>query len=599
MDVFQVSPPVALSSSATNLCNRTLMEYSFGQSYGKPFVGQYQPPSCEFNRVVMNFTVTSAGQQFDRLAIMYLGDVEIWRTSTAEPTNAGIIWTYTKDSSHLMYLWKQPQKIIFDLGNNIDDTYTAPFNTTLTATFFSTSAATKPADVILPLSAKLSASGQSSAWNYPDMRALDTFTIPQNVKKLVASLSAVGQAQEEFWWSNVPSSTTQTFGNNTLLGFSPFREVQLLIDGELAGVSWPFPIIFTGGVVPGFWRPLVGIDAFDMQEDEIDLTPWLSILSDGKPHTYEIKVMGLVDDGNGSAALISCSSYWVVTGKMFLWLDPTDSITTGALINKVIHPPTFFLTAYTTKGQNGTNATLKYQVLAKRELSFTSTIHTASGPSRASWTQSLSYSNIGIFNGNGNNQTNDQITSGLEVSSNGYSRKLSYPLKVFSFIDINPATKAMTLEGRLDRGKNIQIIGEATFPTGLESYTKEGSFGGMALNTRQNASAIFKSIPAEKRAGSWGSTEQDLVFNGFRVGKAEFPQVPIATDNTQLYSRNVVAFNGTVGRDGASAVGRTMADEQFNFPIINDTDMLDDFAMVRVEDIQFGKLRPGLSFVKP
>jgi hypothetical protein len=157
-----------------------------------------------------------------------------------------------KDVSNYLVLWKQPQKIIFDLGNIIDQTYTGPFNTTLTATFFSEPVNVKPADVILPLSAKRSALGQSSAWNVPDTKAADTFIIPRNAKKAIFSLSACGQMDEEFWWSNVPSSTTLTFGqNNTLLGFSPFREVQLLIDGSLAGVAWPFPVIFTGGVVPG------------------------------------------------------------------------------------------------------------------------------------------------------------------------------------------------------------------------------------------------------------------------------------------------------------------------------------------------------------
>lgn len=53
--------------------------------------GQYNPPSgCSFNRVTFNLTVTSRGRQFDRLAIVYLGDIEIWRTSTAEPTANGI-----------------------------------------------------------------------------------------------------------------------------------------------------------------------------------------------------------------------------------------------------------------------------------------------------------------------------------------------------------------------------------------------------------------------------------------------------------------------------------------------------------------------------
>lgn len=61
----------------------------------------------------------------------------------------------------------------------------------------------------------------------------------------------------------------------------------------------------------GFWRPEVGIDTFDMKEDEVDLTPWLSVLSDGKDHTYEIRVMGLADDGRGNAVLTTVGNYWV------------------------------------------------------------------------------------------------------------------------------------------------------------------------------------------------------------------------------------------------------------------------------------------------
>jgi hypothetical protein len=71
----------------------------------------------------MNFTVVSEGRQFDRLALMYLGDTEVWRTSTAEPTvPPGIRWTYQKDMTEFLYFWNSPQTLIFDLGNLVDDT---------------------------------------------------------------------------------------------------------------------------------------------------------------------------------------------------------------------------------------------------------------------------------------------------------------------------------------------------------------------------------------------------------------------------------------------------------------------------------------------
>jgi hypothetical protein len=116
----------------------------------------------------------------------------------------------------------------------------------------------------------------------------------------------------EFWYSNVFSSDVHTFGSDPLPGHSPFREIQLLIDGRLAGVVWPFPVIFTGGIVPGLWRPVVGVDAFDIREDEIDITPWLPLLCDGESHAFAIRVVGIDDDGKGHGRLSeTVGSYWV------------------------------------------------------------------------------------------------------------------------------------------------------------------------------------------------------------------------------------------------------------------------------------------------
>ena len=118
LEVFQIHPPVltvsnngvlqitddSTRSGSPNydqdhaICEKVLVVHSFGYSYGHPFIGNYTPPACEFNRVTWNLTVVSAGKQFDRLGIVYFGDIEVFRTSTAEPTANGIIWTYLKVS---------------------------------------------------------------------------------------------------------------------------------------------------------------------------------------------------------------------------------------------------------------------------------------------------------------------------------------------------------------------------------------------------------------------------------------------------------------------------------------------------------------------
>lgn len=275
--------------------------------------GSYTPPSSgNFNRVTFNLTVVSAGRQFDRLGVVYFGDIEIWRTSTAEPTTNGIRWVYIKDMSEYQSLFRQSQKLIFDLSNAVEDIYTGSYNATLTANFFTADDTVQPADLIMPVSARQSANNAPSAFTYPQMTAINELTVPRNVKRAIFSLSATGQIDEEFWFGNVLESNVDTFGPGALLGHSPFREVQLYIDDMLAGVAWPFPIIFTGGVVPGLWRPIVGIDAFDLREEEIDVGPWLPLLCDGNSHSFEIRVAGISDDGKGYGRVTNdIGNYWV------------------------------------------------------------------------------------------------------------------------------------------------------------------------------------------------------------------------------------------------------------------------------------------------
>jgi hypothetical protein len=324
LPIIELYKPVSIPKSTGCNVQQTLMVHTFASSYGVPYVGQYTPPACNFNNVVIEWTVTSAGRQFDRLAEMFLGDIEVWRTSTAEPTASGIIFRYEKDLSMYLSLWKSPQQLVFSLNNVYDSTYTGAFNTTLTATFSYNPAKPAHADTILPITPQLGATGQPSIFTLPGDSASVQQTIPRNITHATVSIAATGQSNEEFWYTNVLQADVDTFDPTvgTLLGYGPFREVQLYIDGMLAGVAWPFPVIFTGGIAPGFWRPVVGIDAYDLREYEVDITPFLPYLSDGKPHTYSIKVVGMDDNGGNGPATLSSSSinaYWLVNAKIFLF----------------------------------------------------------------------------------------------------------------------------------------------------------------------------------------------------------------------------------------------------------------------------------------
>jgi hypothetical protein len=544
-------------------------------------VGEYSPPQCEFNRITISLTVTSAGRQFDRLALMYLGDIEVFRTSTAEPTASGIVWNYTKDMSAYSTLFHAPHKLIFDLGNLIDDTYTGVWNTTLTATFFTSHNTIEPADVIVPISTRKSATDQSSAFIVPETKAIENLNIPRNAKKAVFSISACGQAAEEFWWSNVLSSDTGVFGNDTALyGHSPFRELQLLIDGNMAGVAWPFPVIFTGGIVPGFWRPIVGIDAFDLKEDEIDISPFIPLLGDGSPHSFEIRVVGIDDDGQGNGNLTEhIESNWVVTGKVFIWLDSDTNSTTGTLPTIYAPAPSFNLQSTTRQSPNGSTNALDYSVEVSRHIYIECTIESSGGPRVLSWKQDLTFSNSGTLSNKGNDQVMHQTTSGICSSSSGYSRTFEYPMWVISSYNA-PLGGNVTISGKMGRGKNVQQVGDLSFLNDWKTFdsnrftpaTHTLSFSGSKIQNWQNGTASYLSVPSQKKSYGSGSTEQLFKLDGTTQRPVAMVQDgaygAIMGDQTDaaLYQRRIVAENDSIVYDEESFGGKDIHQSRLNVP---------------------------------
>ncbi|KAJ6075040.1 uncharacterized protein N7446_002817, partial [Penicillium canescens] len=385
-EVFQVYQPVSFKPSGDNSCNveLLLMDHIFGASYGSPFVGDYEPPSCDFDTIQINLTVISRGRQYDRLALMYLGDNEVFRTSTAEPTANGIVWTYIKEMSQYNSLWQAPQKLIFDLGNIVNDVYTGSFNVTLTAHF-------------------------SYRQAIPTDNTTVMLEIPAAASRAVVSISACGQSEEEFWWSNVLNEDTQYFESTP----------------------------------------------------EIDISPFLPMLQDGELHSFEIRVPGLNASVNGIATLANTvGSYWVITGNIFLYTGE-DSASEAVTVNDSEVPrveaplPTFTISRKLAHNYTGGNDSLSYSVVAER------TFRTES--SRFSWSQTLSFSNYGLLNQQGYSQVNKQLTAGKNiiteradiVTSN--STSFEYPLVVNATYGIT--TNGLTIDSWMTRGPKFETTG--------------------------------------------------------------------------------------------------------------------------------------------
>lgn len=493
LEVIQAAAPPRTSYDGYS-CKQTLVDYEFANSYGEPFVGFYSPPpaNCSFTTTIFNLSVKSQGQQYDRLATLFLGDVEIWRTSTAMPIAEGIYWNFQKDMSIFDTLLREEQKIILDLGNVVDGLlYTGTYNLTLEALYFDDTYTQgfTPAELIYPISNLSSSENKSSVFSLPDDSGSVSLSLPRNIKTAVVSLLASGNGEEEFWYTNVPTEYLDTFGSSSLLyGYSPFREVQLLIDNQLAGVSWPFPILFTGGVDPGLWRPIVGIDAFDLPSFEIDVTPWLSMLCDGDEHTFKFQVVGY--DSSAIDGIGPVGQNWYVTGSLFVWLDDSVNQTVAGPVTSNITAPVFdYVPKLDTGLTNGSvvNESLWVYLAAQRSLSITSSISTANGSEAISWTQDLDFFSI-------QNVTNESLDSDLVMTSSGrYSSSVSgtevsnysFPLNLYSSYYLAETDDELSsVFSTIDR--SLLTTGIATLP-----FLSGISIGTDQVATRQNVTSNY------------------------------------------------------------------------------------------------------------
>lgn len=313
-------------------------------------------------------------------------------------------------------------------------------------------------------------------------------------------------------------------------------------------MQWPYPVIFTGGVVPGLWTPIVGIDAFDLQEYEIDISAWLGVLCDGNEHTFSMKVAGLQDDGKTTASISSpVATSWSVTGKIFIWLDDTNSITTGDAPTITSADPTIAVSQSHTQNSTGANETLTYTTSVSRSITINSIITSEGGSKPCSWTQVLTHTDEVNWSDFGNTQTNRITTSGTDSSTGPtpYSRTYSYPLTAnttaFATTDGN-----ITLSALISRSKILSTSRSSIYPSGLQAFAylpQVSQFTGTTMMTMQNSSATqFQSVAANV-SFEFSSGNQEMRLGGMSAsGTMGMPDV-------ELYFRNVETVNRTVTRD--------------------------------------------------
>lgn len=569
-----VPPRRTPSSPALELTSLKLIEHSFANSYGKPARASYrvaalpesfQDPS-KWTSIALEQVGTARGRQFDRLGSIFFNRVEVVRTDNAEPVNTtgGIVWRTTKDVSKYYDLFRNDADVLFDYPNIVDETYTSPLNLTLSVVIQQLVSAapanasnssdgnclnnpsplyTRTPTRIFPIS-----KDGPELFNVPNDTATATFITPRNTLKAILEVYASGTAADEFWYTGVNDDLFNRAinGTNALTPHGPYREIQVTIDGKIAGIAAPYPVVFTGGLNPLLWRPQASYGAYDQPTYLFDVTPFLGLISDGKPHTYGIKVRSAEKDG-------SIPSGWFVTGNLQLILSEgaTDAVTTGG--PPTIQGPTgtFTLSGRVSEPDfNGTKGALTSDASTNdpRALTVVSKITPAgsNAPMDVRVTHSIDYTSHQDVKMSGGQATQSSTTKGNQQSFHGplpfLSIDYSFPLSTYIASDNSSlnATLQSTYQQRVAFG------GAATGAEGTCETSDIPSFGlptSSTYDVSQDAKAETVIVDGKLRGGVGGN---NVTFS-------------YADSQGFTFDRTIKTYNYTVTQDDISGTLKDLA----------------------------------------
>jgi hypothetical protein len=414
-------PPVRHPN--TTPCTITLFsDFTFDDFSPRNFT--YTPPAnCPgpWAKVVLVADFNeNAGRQFDRTAKIFLNGVNIYFGTTPEPRKTvAPAWHIERDLTDYSALFTQPQSGDIHLDNLVNSTYTGIIHGSAKLLFYPatfSSPAPRTADEVLALP---TGATDSTYLNTPANQLSQTVTLPTNIERAYLDVLAQGQSTDEFWYTCVPNADTSTLQS---CGSTAFRETEITIDGQPAGVAPVYPWIFTGGIDPYLWAPIPGVQTLNFVPYRVDLTPFAGLLSNGQTHTIALSVF-------------NADSYFAVTANLLVFEDHGSKSVTGAVTeNTLAASPNPVIQDH---GVSSSGGTVDTSDLRKYRIS--GWVNTSHGRIETTVEQNINFTNDQQFTIS-NTQYEQAIVQGTEISSQTTTRdgwlvsekrkKLSYPLSL-------------------------------------------------------------------------------------------------------------------------------------------------------------------------
>jgi hypothetical protein len=346
----------------------------------------YTPPSAcpgPWAKVVLEADINlNSGIQYDRTANFWLGPVNIYFGTTAEPSpSEGPSWHVENDLTDYSSIFYSAQSGQANIGNTLCCGLTSTIYASASLEFYPLAegqAAPVSANVVLPLSA--GASGGTVALGSTSSTLSGTFTMPTNVETAYLDVYAQSQSNDEFWYTCVPNDVATELQSCTN---TAFRETEITIDGQPAGVAPVFPWIYTGGIDPFLWFPIPGVQTLNFTPYRVNLTPFAGLLSNGQPHTVSLSVY-------------NADNYFSATASLLLYLDSGSTQTTGAVTQNTLTGPSPVVTENLNVQPTFIRGTV--DVGSKRSFTISGYVNTSKGKVTTKVTQTANFANDQYFN---------------------------------------------------------------------------------------------------------------------------------------------------------------------------------------------------------
>lgn len=529
----------------TPSCTLQILRHSFANTINSPPLSTpYSPPSdCKlpWSHIVLEFRAKCKGEQYDRISGLWLGGVELLRTSTAEPTQCGIFWKVRKDvTRYYSVLLQSNLNFTMMLENVVNRDYTGVYHVEVTFYYYKDvvvnkndgvrlnqnfggkleletekfdknflAGAEEPADLILPISD----SGDKGSWYRIESETAMRFKeiqIPKNTRRAVLELYVSFHGNDEFWYSHPPNSYVTINNITTGRANGAYREVFVTVDGQLAGSEIPFPVVFTGGINPLFWEPVVAIGAFNLPTYDLELTPFLGTLLDGKAHQIGIGVA----DG---------ISYWLVDANLHLWLDHNSpSVEAKSRVN--LNPVFRIERGSVLRQLDGS-----FKIKAERMSQSVGWVKWSAGNFTTTFLQSYKFTNSIQFQKNGTYKlVKQKVKASREVKFENEAAQVIARRRLKRKYPLNVITS--TLPGP---HKNTYLL----FTNVSHSMSEKYSNGGGKIR-------VYNGQDSE----GWMEVEDHSVLSG----KAKTKQSFTYREGLNCYSRSVAASNGKLLSDNAT-----------------------------------------------